>query len=586
MTRSRVTPSPATRSTHLALVLLVVAVAMIAVLELVLGLDGATEPWHPVLFQLVAAVYLGAGVLAWWWRPSNRLGLIMVVGCGALLLGALGFTTVPVLIAVSTVGATMILAVMVHLLHAFPSGRLRGRLSRWTVLGGYAVSLVLQAPQYLFAPAPPPYHLLGVADRPALVTTGLFVQAAAGAVVMVVTTVLLVRRLRAADPPRRRVLAPLYSYGVVAVLFIPVSANVIRPLLDVPPETIGTAQLAVIGGVPLAFCLGLLRGGFARTGEVEELGAWLGGTGTARTTLVEALSRTLGDPTLQLVFWVPDTREYVDASGQPVDLPSVDGDRDVVTVDLDGRRVGAIVYDATLLGDPEPVRAAGRVIALAVDRERLTAQLRAGEQALRLSRERLVEAGDLERRRIAQNLHDGVQAELVVLGLDAQRIAADPAATPATVQAATALRAGIDVTAGELRRFVYGVMPAPLLERGLAAAAEDLVDHLPLRTRLEVSVDGQHLSSAVESTAYFVLAEGLTNAVRHAQARELAVRLAASDGTLLVEVGDDGVGGAHLNSGLGLRSLADRVDVLGGRLRLDSPAGGGTRLTAELPCAS
>lgn len=235
---------------------------------------------------------------------------------------------------------------------------------------------------------------------------------------------------------------------------------------------------------------------------------------------------------------------------------------------------------------PSPSPAAGRVMALAVDRERLTAELRAGQQALRQSRGRLVTAADRERRRIAQNLHDGPQAQLVALALEAQRIAAAPDASPATVEAATTLRRHIDSAAAELRHFVHGVLPAALLERGLPAAAEDLVDRLPLPTRLEVTVDGQHLPAAVESTAYFVLAEGLTNAVRHARANELAVRLAASGGTLLVEVGDDGVGSAHLTGGLGLRSLADRVDVLGGRLHLHSPAGGGTVLTVELPCGS
>ncbi|MPV35738.1 sensor histidine kinase [Georgenia subflava] len=585
MAGSPVTPTAA-RSTHRALVLLVAAVALAAALELALGLGPAELPWETSLFVLVAGIYLGAGILAWWWRPSNQLGAIMVVGCLSVLNAGLALTALPVLVAAGTVGATVILAVMVHLLHAFPSGRIRSRVSRWTVIAGYTVSLVLQAPQYLFAPAPPPYHLLAVADRPALAAAGTVVQAAVGAVVMVVTTVILVHRLRGADLPRRRVLAPLYTYGVVAVLFIPVSANLVRPVLGLSPEAVGATQLAVIGGVPLAFCLGLLRGGFARTGEVEELGAWLGGTGTARTTLTEALARTLGDPTLLVAFWVPDEQRYVDADGHPVRLPLVGGERAAVEVRVEQRRVGAIIYDATLLADPEPVRAAGRVVALAVDRERLTAQLRSSERALRESRERLVEAGDRERRQIAQDLHDGVQAQLVVLALDAQRIAADPAATPSTVEAATRLRTGIDDAAGEVRRFVHGVMPAPLLERGLSAATEDLVDRLPLPTHLELDVTERTVPPAVESTAYFILTEALANAVRHARANQLWVRLAVNDGRLEVEVGDDGVGGAHPGHGLGLRGLADRVDVLGGELRLDSPPGRGTRLSAELPCAS
>ncbi len=584
MPRSDMAGSAATaavRSTRRALVLLVVATALAAALEL--ALVGAS--WGAVLFAAVAATYLGTGSLAWWWRPSNPLGAVMVLGCLSLLVGVLPFSAVPVLVAAGTVGATLVLAVAVHLLLAFPSGRLRGRLVRRTVLAGYATSLLLQAPRYLFAPAPPPAHLLGVVDAPALARAGGALQSLVGAAVMVVTTLVLVRRLRAADPPRRRVLAPLYAYGVVVVLFIPVSGSLAGPLLGLSPDTVGAAQLVALAGVPVAFCLALLRGGFARTGEVEELGTWLGG-GLARTSLTDALARTLGDPSLQLAFRTPDGRGYVDASGRAVDLPPAGGDRAAVEVDVEGRPVGAIVYDATLLTDPGPVRAAGRVVALAVDRERLTAQLRAGQQLLERSRERLVEAGDRERRRIAQNLHDGLQSRLVVLALDAQRVAADPAAAPSTVEAATALRVGIDEAAGDLRRFVHEVMPAPLLERGLAAAADDLVDHLPLPTRLDLAVPRGAVDAVVERTAYLILAEALTNAVRHAEATHLEVRLAAADGSLLVEVRDDGAGGAHAGGGLGMRGIADRVDVLGGTLEVDSPPGGGTTVRAVLPCGS
>lgn len=576
-----VRPSPAVRSTRRALAVLVAAVVLAGALELAL----VGPSWGPLLYLAVAATYLGAGTLAWWWRPSNPLGAVMIVGCLSLLVAGLLFSTVPVALAAGTVGATLILAVVLHLLHAFPSGRLRNRVSRWTVLAGYFTSLVLQAPQYLFTPAPPPSHLLAVADRPSWAAAGSAVQSAVGAVVILVTTVVLLRRLRAADPSRRRVLAPLYTYGMAALLFISAITNVLRPLLGLSPTVVGTIQLAVLAGVPLAFCLALLRGGFARTGEVEELGTWLG-SDLARTTLTEALGRTLGDPSLQVAFWVPEEHGYVDASGGAVDLPSPGGDRAAVEVDVEGRRVGAIVYDATLLTDPGPVRAAGRVVALAVDRARLTAQLRAGEQALRRSRARLLEAADLERRRIAQNLHDGLQARLVLLAVDAQRIASDPAAVPSTREAAATLRAAIDDAAGDLRRFVHGVMPAPLQERGLAAAAEDLVDHLPLPTALEVTVPAGAVPPAVERTAYLILAEALTNAVRHAEATRLTVRIAVEDGRLVLEVGDDGVGGARASGGLGLRGIADRVDVLGGSLDLDSPPGGGTRLRAELPCAS
>jgi signal transduction histidine kinase len=210
------------------------------------------------------------------------------------------------------------------------------------------------------------------------------------------------------------------------------------------------------------------------------------------------------------------------------------------------------------------------------------AELLASQDALKESRSRIVEAGDRERRRVARDLHDGLQVRLVLLAMEAQLVANDADAT--TRQAATALRIGIDEAAAELRALVHAVMPAALIERGLSAATEDLVDRVPVPTSLELGLTDGSLSPAVESTAYFVIAEALANALKHSGAEDLAVRLELVDGRLLVEVRDDGAGGACPEAGRGLRGLADRVDTLGGRLRIDSPVGAGTRIVVELPC--
>ena len=579
--------SSVARSLGLALTQIGVAAGVLGVVEIALVVHGPLGPvWILVLFTVVGWVYVAAGLMAWWRRPSNRMGAVLVLGGFTWLAAQLANTEVPVLIAFGMILATVPLAVVVHLLHAFPSGRLRSRSSRLTVVAGYVVALVLQAPLYLFTAAPPPYDVLVLADRPELASIGGWVQRGAGTAVMVATTVILVGRLRRADPAHRLVMVPLYSYGILAVLFIPISANVLQPVLDISLEMLAGLQLAVLGAVPVAFALGVLRGGFARTGEVEELGAWLGTAGGGRPALVDALARTLGDDSLQVVFWAPDRQMYLDEQGVPAELPEVGSERATVEIDVDGRRVGAIIYDATLIADPELVRTAGRVIAIEVDRMRLTAELLASQDALRQSRARIVEAGDRERRRIAQDLHDGLQVRLVLLALDAQRLAEDTSASGATREASTSLRAGIDAAAAELRQLVHAVMPALLIERGLSAAAEDLCDRMPVPTRLDLHLDDGALPGAVESTAYFVVAEGLANALKHSRAREFNVRLAQDGGTLVVEVSDDGVGGASAGLGAGLRGLADRVDVLGGRLRIDSPQGQGTHLVAELPCGS
>lgn len=584
--RGSVRPSTS-RSLSLSLAQLGASALGLGGVVVALIIAGPVRPvWVPLLFPLVAWVYVAAGLIAWLRRPSNRTGALMTAGGFVWLAAALVNTAVPALVAVGQITATVPLAITIHLLHAFPSGRLPSAASRASVLAVYAVTLVLQAPLYLFRAAPSPENLLTVADRPDLAALGANVQTLAGAAVVLASAVILASRLRSAEPEQRRVLAPLYSYGIGAVVFIPISANVLAPALGLGPFVLVTLQLAALAGVPVAFTFGVLRGGFARTGEIEELGAWLGTEGGTRPALADALAATLGDPSLELVYWVPDRDRYVDPSGRWVELPPAGSRRTSVEVELAGRRVGAIVYDATLIADPELVRRAGRVVAIAVDHERLTADLRSSRQQLRRSRARIVQAGDNERLRIARDLHDGLQVQLVLLALKAHGVAADPSASPQVTAAATQLRSEIDAAAAELRRIVHGVMPALLIERGLFAATEDLVDRMPLPTTLELDGTDGGLPPTVQSTAYFVLSEGLTNAVKHSQADRLTVRVARADGHLSIRIHDDGVGGAVPAAGSGLRSLADRLDVLGGTLHLQSSAGHdshGTSTTRRVP---
>ncbi len=576
------TRSPLPRSLGRALVLLAISALTLGAVQLALVLPTAGGAWWVhLLFILVFWVYVAAGLLAWWRRPSNRMGSLIVVGGLALFAGSLGNTGVPVLAAVGTVTATLVLAVAFHLLHAFPSGRLRSRASRVTVAAGYVVALVLQAPLYLFDPgAPVP---LAVADRPDLLMLGVAVQRVGGIAVAAATTVLLARRLVRSDAAHRQVLGPVFGYGIAAVILIPASATLFEAVLGLPVVARAGLQALLLGGVPIAFALGVLRGGFARTGELEELGTWLGASGGARPALAAALRRALGDDSLDVVFWMPDTRTWADSDGVPVQLPPPGGERAGVEVEVGGRTVGAIVYDASLIADAELVRTAGRVIAIAMERERLTAELLASQDALRTSRARLVAAADRERRRIAQNLHDGLQVQLVLLALEAQQVANASTSTPVQDRA-TSLRKGIDDAAADLRRLVHDVMPSTLIEQGLSAATEDLVDRIPVPTRLHLGITDGALPQAIESTAYFVVAEGLANALKHSGAAAFTVRIERRGDRLLVEVHDDGVGGASFSPGRGLRGLADRVEVVNGRLEMQSAVGRGTRLSAELPC--
>ncbi|MGI8693803.1 MAG: sensor histidine kinase [Geodermatophilaceae bacterium] len=537
--------------------------------------------WVLLLFPLVGGLYMGAGLVAWLRRPGNRFGGLLVLAGLVLVVAGFGNTDVVLLQAAGLIVAEVPIAVLVHLLVAFPSGRIRGGVPLVIVVGAYIGTSVLRAPEYLFAA--PPDDLLSVDNRPDLVRLNDLVQTTVGIVVLSAAAVVLSRRLLTSEASQRRVLGAVYGYGIGTVLFILFSANLLAPRF-LSPIGLFVAQVIVIAGVPVAFVAGLLAGGFARTGELDELGLWLGSADRDRRGVAGALRDVLGDPSLRIVFWVPERQGYVDEAGADAQLPAQDPGPGTVEITLAGRLIGAIVYDAGLIADPAPVASAGRVVAIAVDRERLTAELLASRDALRQSRARLVEAGDRERRRIARDLHDGLQGRLVMLALGAQRLA-DDAADPTARDRAGELRSELDVVIDELRRLVHGMMPAALLERGLVAATEDLVDRVPIPTDLDVDAADDRLPPAVESTAYFVVAESLANAVKHARASALAVRLGRVDGLLRIEVRDDGVGGARIG-GRGLRGMADRVDALGGQLSVDSPLDQGTRIVADVPCGS
>lgn len=575
--------SPLRRSLDRALLtILATGLAFALLLFALLPLDGPAAP-ALVLFPINLIIYLVAGLLAWFYRPSNKMGSLILLAGAAVFLGGAANTDIPLFVLLGTVAASLPLAVFVHLLLAFPSGQLRDRPSRLVVITAYLTASLLQLPSYLLlldGPTPE----LALAHAPEMAEFGTQLQAAVGGAVFVATAVILMLRLRAATATERRVLVPLYGYGIFAIVVLLFSTRLFGAVLGWDGVAVGILQLSVFAGVPIAFALGVLRGGVARTGELEELGAWLGAAGDEKPAIAVALARTLGDPSLEVWFWVPNRAIYVDVDGVEVSAPERDAGRGLEIVELEGRRIGAISYDNALMVEPELARTAGRVVAIALDRERLTAELLSSRRALQLSRERLVEAADAERRRIAQDLHDGLQVQLVLLGLEAQQLS--NGADPGMEARATALRRGIDAAATELRNLVHSVMPAALVQRGLSAAAEDLIDRMPIPTTLELDVVDGDCPPVVESIAYFVVAEALANAVKYSQARAIAVRLRRLGDHLRIEVSDDGIGGARPSAGAGLRGMAERIDVLGGSIVVDSRSGQGTSIKVEVPCGS
>jgi PAS domain S-box-containing protein len=211
---------------------------------------------------------------------------------------------------------------------------------------------------------------------------------------------------------------------------------------------------------------------------------------------------------------------------------------------------------------------------------------KAADAELRASRARIVEAADAARRRLERDLHDGAQQRLVELALDLRMARARLDGAPEQARELLDAALGdLDAATRELRELARGIHPAALTEGGLRAALEGLAMRASVPTRL-VAVPDERFAAPVEATAYFTVAEALTNAARYAAAKRVEVEAVRVDGHLCVEVRDDGRGGADPAAGSGLRGLADRVAALDGVLRLASPSGGGTRLRVEIPCES
>jgi signal transduction histidine kinase len=296
--------------------------------------------------------------------------------------------------------------------------------------------------------------------------------------------------------------------------------------------------------------------------------------------VAEMLAESLGDRSVAIAYWLPDREVFVDEAGRPVDLPEPESGRAWTAVERDGRRVAAIVHDAALDTSSELVQAAAAASSLAIDNERLKADLRARVAELRVSRQRIVEAADEARRRIERDLHDGAQQQLLALALELRvlrsRINGDEVAL------VDGLAQRLDVALGELRELARGIHPALLTQSGLGPAIGSLAERSTAPVHAEVEVEGR-LAAPVEAAAYFVVAEALTNVTRYAHASRAEVDVRRDGDELVVVVSDDGVGGVDVAAGSGLRGLQDRLAAVDGTLRIDSPEGEGTRLEARIP---
>jgi signal transduction histidine kinase len=303
----------------------------------------------------------------------------------------------------------------------------------------------------------------------------------------------------------------------------------------------------------------------------------------------EVLARALGDPQLRVVYRAGDGPAWLDADGQEVDAPMAGPDRAVTVVGQTDAPIAALVHDPGLLEQHYLLSSVADAALFPLDNARLRAEVRRRLAEVRWSRARIVTAGYAERRRIERDLHDGAQQRLVALGVNL-RVAQDHLRT-AGPEVAAVLEAAVEelkASVHELRELARGLLPPGLADDGLVTAVRALIGRSPLPVELDLGPDQDlgRLPTAVEAAAYFVVAEGLTNAAKHARASRGRVSMRRAGHTFTVQIRDDGVGGAAPEPGGGLAGLAERVDTHGGRLRVEAAPGGGTLLVAELPCGS
>jgi signal transduction histidine kinase len=551
--------------------------------------NGWPRPLGPVIYMitptLVLLAYLVVGLAAWQRYPAERIGLLFTLAGYAWFLPSLTQVHYPLPFTVGYLSGSLYQAVLAHLALAWPYGRLRSRIDRVVVTGSYSFNIGNNAVQMLFwnprtngcGTACPANLLLADSSSRLYSATGT-VFSVIGVCITAVVAALIAWHWRSARGYARQAMTSLIWVAVPIAVYIAV--------LGVPGQ-LGLSSLVLYGigpliliAAPAAYAIAMFRARTARRAVGAALVDLEPGPPPAR--LRDALSRALGDPTLQLAFRIPEHGGYQDTSDQTVDPAQLPAGRILTELDTAGNAV--LVYHELMQHEPELVKVTVTAASLALEHARLQAEVEAQLEQVRASRARIVEAGDAERRRLERDLHDGAQQRLVTLSLALGMARHQAAGTNPELAALLEAAVGeAQAAITELRELARGIHPAVLTETGLAGAIQALAERSPVATTITAVPAGRY-PAQIEATAYFVVSEALANVAKHAAASSTCVTIRELTGRLVVEVSDDGTGGARPEGGSGLRGLADRVAAAGGVLRIDSLPGSGTRLEADIPC--
>ncbi|MFD4639888.1 sensor histidine kinase [Lentzea sp. NPDC058436] len=490
-----------------------------------------------VLNLAVGLAFIGAGIEAADRRPDSSSGQLMIAVGLAWFVRLTGAVEADWAYAVGVATKTLYLAMLGHLLVTYPTGRIASRWQRVVVGVAYLLTVPVNVGYLLLTPFDGPQNIVVIREVPASrVPVVAVVVLVAGIALLVALLARMITRWLRSGSVARRDLAPVVWGGAAIVLTLVVTYA--AALLGLPAAVQVPLQWStevVLVGWPLALLYGLVRARLDQSavGELAvSLGAGLPGD------LRSVLARTLHDPSLQLVHG---------------DVPAAPG---VTYLEAGGTRLCALVHDPAL--DPSFVRAVAASAALAVQNE--------------LRARRIVEAADEARRQVERDLHDGAQQRLVSVLLTLRLAENSP-------ELLTAAREELARALDELRELARGIYPVLLTDAGLGPALLSLAERSAVPVVLG-GVPDERLSPVAERTCYFVVAEALTNAAKHARAGEVLVEVGCVDGLVTVDVSDNGVGGADV-AGSGLRGLDDRVAAVGGRLTVRSVEGEGTTVRAE-----
>ncbi|HKS48950.1 MAG TPA: histidine kinase [Amycolatopsis sp.] len=532
-----------------------------------------------------------SGAVVMRFRPQARTGRLVLLAGLLWLASGLRRSADPMLFTVGVVLTYTPIPLLIQIGLGYPTGQLRRRWERWYVGGCWFLATAGVAGEWLFfdprsaraVHASPSHNLLLVRDAPTIAVTVQFAVGVAAFALAVVLVGALVSRWRSGTRAYSAEFTPVavggligfavFTAGLLIAANTPLTGPWIGWLLNLRSPTMAL--------LPLVVAFAVSRNHFTRaaiSSTVIEIGAAPISEGFGN-----ALRRALRDPSL--VLWTYSNKDgcYFDEDGRRRCLSQVPASRGVTTLGRNGVPFGAVIYDESLSAHPELLAAVRSATTLALEHERLRSELRARLSEAQRSRKRIVVAGDVQRRRIVRDLHDGAQQHLVASAIHlrrARQATEDPQVRDLIARGAAELKAALT----ELRNLAAGVYPAALADGGLAGALTSLAERTPLPVEI-IDTTTTRLPTRIELAAYFIAAEAVTNACKHAQASHVRIRLRLADATLRLAVLDDGCGGAAFVPGGGLSGLSDRATTLGGTFTVDSPHGGGTSIAATLPCA-